>query len=112
MAKSKDFANNLNKAIENSGLSVPKLAIRLGLNHNNIYKWQKGAKPSDPEEYKIITKWITENLENVPRGIEQGETPKIEMDANILMQAVLNLSESNKILAINNQKLVDRLGPN
>lgn len=49
---------------------------------------------------------------NVPRGIEQAEPLKATLDTTMLMQAVLNLTESNKILAANNEKLVNRLGPN
>lgn len=46
-------------------LSAPDLGAKLGLNYNNIYKWEKGSTPSNPEEYAKIDRWLN-NLENVP----------------------------------------------
>lgn len=92
-------------------LSAEDLALKLGLKKENIYKWEKGSKPSDPEDYTKINAWLN-NLENVPRGIEQGSDLRDNLNQNTLMQAVLNLTESNKILASNNERLVSILESN
>lgn len=44
-------------------LSAEDLGIKLGLKRANIYKWERGAMPSDPEEYKILTNWLN-NVES------------------------------------------------
>ena len=46
-------------------LSAEALAMKLGVDKENLYKWEKGTKPSDPEDFIKISNW----LENVPRGI-------------------------------------------
>lgn len=45
------------------GLSVKALALKIGVEEDNLYKWEKGTKPSNPEDYLKVSKW----LENVPR---------------------------------------------
>lgn len=48
-------------------LSAEDLALKLGLKKENIYKWERGSTPSDPEEYKIIQDWLN-NLESIPKN--------------------------------------------
>jgi phage repressor protein C with HTH and peptisase S24 domain len=52
-------------------LSVPDIAAALGIPKDRIYKWEKGSKPSDIEDYRKIEHFIQTGLENVPR-----ETPE------------------------------------
>lgn len=93
-------------------MSAEDLARKLGLKKENIYKWEKGSKPQDPEEFEKIMNWLN-NLENIPRGIEQQQPIRTEqLDPLILAQAVLNLTESNKTLANNNDRLVTLLESN
>lgn len=56
-------------------LSVPKLGARLGIDPEKIYKWEKGTKPSDPDDYKKIEKFVLEgldNLETIPDMASEG----------------------------------------
>ncbi|MFT3679809.1 MAG: helix-turn-helix transcriptional regulator [Ferruginibacter sp.] len=45
-------------------LSVKAFAEKYGFKQDSVYKWQKGTKPSDPEEYKKLESI----LENNPKG--------------------------------------------
>lgn len=56
------------------GLSVVKLAHKLKLPADNIYKWEKGTRPSDPEDYKKIEKFVLEGLykiEDIPNFVNE-----------------------------------------
>lgn len=51
-------------------LSAEALAEKLGFKKANIYKWEKGSKPSDPEEFQKLMEWLDGKLENVPRDTQ------------------------------------------
>ena len=70
-------------------LSAEDLAIKLGLKKENIYKWEKGATPSDPKEYLKVQEWLN-NSENGPNNFKE-QSQKIIVDAN----AYIRLLESN-----------------
>jgi transcriptional regulator with XRE-family HTH domain len=57
----------IRKKRKQSGLSVEELADLLKVNKDNLYKWEKGIKPSRPEDYLAIENWLNKILENVPR---------------------------------------------
>lgn len=69
---------NLGQKIRNrrlqEGLSAQKLANKLGLKKENIYKWEGGSKPQDPEEFRIVENWLN-NVEAVPNGSKEDQTP-------------------------------------
>lgn len=49
--------------------SAERLAQHLSVNKDNIYKWEKGKKPQDPEDYIKIMDWLKvpeQQLEPVP----------------------------------------------
>lgn len=48
------------------GLSAKELADILGVKEANIYKWEKGHKPNNPEEYLLLQRWLNGKFENVP----------------------------------------------
>jgi len=62
-------------------LSAPQLGARLGIDPENIYKWEKGTKPSDPDDYKKIEKFVLEGLEylesmeDVPNKVAEDLAP-------------------------------------
>ncbi len=80
-------------------LSAEDLALKLDLKKDNIYKWERGSKPSDPEDYKKIMEW----LENVPRETESNPQPKDLVHA---------LKQNNEDLRTNNQFLQKMLETN
>lgn len=86
-------------------LSAEDLALKLGLKKENIYKWERGSKPSDPEEYKKVTDWLN-NLEYVPREIKQ------ESSVEILILSMRDLILNNTKLVDTNQELVLMLKSN
>jgi transcriptional regulator with XRE-family HTH domain len=49
-------------------ISAEDLAVKLGLKKENIYKWERGSKPSDPEDFHKINMWLQgiTRSENVP----------------------------------------------
>jgi transcriptional regulator with XRE-family HTH domain len=42
-------------------ISAEKLAKILGVTKENIYKWERGSKPSDPQVYNRITNWLNKS---------------------------------------------------
>jgi len=83
-------------------LSAEALAELLGVKKENIYKWERGTRPSDPDIYLKIETWLREGpeLSNVPHGkILRSEVP----------EALKELLESNRSLAETNRDLVSLL---
>lgn len=46
-------------------LSAKKLAALIQVDEGNIYKWEKGHKPHDPEDFLKIQAWLSEKTETV-----------------------------------------------
>lgn len=46
------------------GLSAKELGELIGVKDDNIYKWEKGTKPHDPEDFLKIETWLKD--ESVP----------------------------------------------
>lgn len=46
-------------------LSVAKFALMYGLSQDNLYKWEKGTKPSDPDDYKRLEKILENNPDSL-----------------------------------------------
>jgi predicted transcriptional regulator len=53
--------------------TAEKLADHLGVGRPNIYKWEEGVKPSDPEVYAKLKRWM--NRKEAPA---ESETMKVE----------------------------------
>jgi len=102
-------------------LSAQDLAIKLKLRKENIYKWERGSTPSNPEDYKKIMDWLN-NLENVPRNTMPGksgadlETGTVQEPEAIygkkqeLMEVLVQLMRTqNHILQRQEEDLVNRV---
>lgn len=90
-------------------LSALDLALRLKTNHQNIYKWEKGSKPSDPSEYLRLMDWLEndikgESVESITLQ-ERVDRYNTKADEKLSNLALLNLTESNKALAESNKDL-------
>lgn len=59
------------------GLSAEELAVILRVTEGKIYKWEKGHKPSDPQEYLRLMEWMGKELENVPPATEPTQNSNI-----------------------------------
>lgn len=69
------------------GLSVPKLAAKIAVREANLYKWEAGTKPSDPEDYRKISEYLEEKQEGFPRE-KQANDALISARIEILMNAM------------------------
>jgi transcriptional regulator with XRE-family HTH domain len=45
--------------------SASKLAKHLKVKAGNIYKWEQGIRPSDPEEFIKVQEWLNDSKESV-----------------------------------------------
>lgn len=84
-------------------LSVLKLGARLGIDPENIYKWEKGTKPSDPDDYKKIEKFVLgdlENMENIPNMVSEPQAPygNLSNCISIIESQQKLLTEQHKML--------------
>lgn len=110
-------------------MSVPDLAGILGIPKDRIYKWQKGSKPSDMEDYMKVNEW----LESVPRADKNGvsrqdtnpDMPYIHTNSTDrtgklglsvenqliveLKERITKLEQDNDYLRKNNEKLMSML---
>lgn len=87
-------------------LSAPQLAELLQVNLQNLYKWEKGTKPSDPEDYIKIENWLSGKLEIVPNHTNHEPVkPAVatvpgEINTQQLIEAIITLTR-------NNEKVID-----
>lgn len=49
------------------GMNARELADYLDVKVENLYKWEKGHKPTDPEDYIKLEKWLSGKSESVPK---------------------------------------------
>lgn len=74
IVKNMHIGEQIKKKRKELGLSAEKLAERLSIKAaTNIYKWENGSMPSDPEEYQRILAWL--------HGSENGVNSTITMRA-------------------------------
>lgn len=52
------------------GLSAERLSAILGVKKDNLYKWEKGHRPNDPDEYLRVEKWLI-SQEIIPHSLSQ-----------------------------------------
>jgi transcriptional regulator with XRE-family HTH domain len=57
----------IRKKRDELGLSARQLAEQLQVDKGNLYKWEKGHTPADPQDYIKITNWLGAGVESVPR---------------------------------------------
>jgi transcriptional regulator with XRE-family HTH domain len=57
----------IRKKRKSLGLSAKALSAALEIKVENLYKWENGTKPTDPEDYIKIENWLSGKLETVPR---------------------------------------------
>jgi transcriptional regulator with XRE-family HTH domain len=58
------------------GLTVIQLAENLGVSKDNLYKWEKGHLPSNPEDYNKLEKWLN-GIELFPREMKESNGKEI-----------------------------------
>lgn len=83
-------------------LSANDLAIKLGLKMENIYKWESGSIPSDPEEYAKVAAWLN-NSEYVPII---GDKKHVDVLQVVLGRIAALTETQNQILKQNQDEIV------
>lgn len=82
----------IRKKRKEMNLSVKDLAEALKVKPDNLYKWEKGTKPTDPEDYMKIENWLSGKLESVPH--ETNADSEKEPTPLQLMKIIITTNES------------------
>lgn len=97
-------------------MSVEQLADLLRVKPDNLYKWEKGTKPNNAEDYLKIENWLSGKMENVPEKPEsETKTPTMESlvrSIELNAQSRLEDIEVRKIEAKNMERLIALLEKN
>jgi predicted DNA-binding transcriptional regulator AlpA len=89
--------DRLIEAMKKRSVRFPALAKQTGIPKDRMYKWFNENTNPKLEDAVILEKWISGEVEKVPRETQVGVTEG----------TVLSLSESNRILAEANKTLAD-----
>ena len=93
-------------------ISAEYLAQMLNVTKENIYKWERGSKPSDPEVYNRLMKWLGESeigINQAQPATDPDLTAKyiklLERELEFLqsrIEGTLNRVDTNLVYAANN----------
>lgn len=72
--------DQLKQKRKSAGLSAEALAKLLSVKKDNIYKWEKGTRPTDPEDFLKVSNWVAGKIEIVPHGTERKPTEATLME--------------------------------
>jgi transcriptional regulator with XRE-family HTH domain len=78
-----DLKDQIRKKRKALRLSAEDLATLIGVNKENIYKWEKGTKPSNPEDYIKLMNWLKGTLENIPKNDQEMEPSPMQLLAGL-----------------------------
>lgn len=96
---------------DSQDLSAEKLALKLGVTKENIYKWERGSKPSDPDQLAALMKWLND-LENGTNKMADG-TAKHEAKPDLLatlMETMTQLMKTqNSLLEEQKKEVVSKI---
>ena len=60
-----EIGNRLKEFRKRKNIKMPAIAEATGISKENLYKWEKGTKPSDFELYNKLVKYL-DKMENAP----------------------------------------------
>ena len=85
------------------GLTAIELADLLQVSVANLYKWQKGARPTDTEDYIKIENWLNEKIENNSTSAKNAELDEDyeKLYISELKDKIRILQDHNSFLARN-----------
>jgi predicted transcriptional regulator len=98
----------IRKKRELFGLTAGQLADLLQVKRANLYKWEKGHKPTDPEDYLKLERWLNGELENVLKknGKEEKKKPEMPKDTPAFEDLLVQLmTKQNHLMEMQNQIL-------
>lgn len=82
------------------GISAKELAEKLNVRIENLYKWRKGKRPQDPEDYKKVERWLNGEIESVPLEKPSGPIPENKKPDRIeqLLEMMIGLTKTQNTL--------------
>lgn len=88
-------------------MSAEQLARKINVNVNNLYKWEKGHRPHDPEDYMKIENWLAGGKEsvttfqNVPTKSETPQNGEKSEILDIMRERIQDLKQDKEWLKKN-----------
>lgn len=95
-----DLGKKIKNKRKEDNLSAKDLAELLKVPMDRIYKWEKGARPSDPQDFILITKWLDGHLEGEPN-----KKIAIDYDKESMAKDLIQLKAIVKMLRSRHAKL-------
>ena len=71
-----DIATRLKEFRKKTKIRMPAIAIATGISKENLYKWEKGTKPSDFDKLQDLKKYLDE-MENAPAHLLEDARSKV-----------------------------------
>lgn len=116
-----DIANRLKEFRKRKKIKMPAIAAATGISKENLYKWEKGTKPSDFTLYNKLIDYLNE-MENAPdhvleeaalNGTDTDQPATTSLFTGISLsqdEAALPLADNNavpgSIISINNKPVL------
>jgi transcriptional regulator with XRE-family HTH domain len=86
-------------------IKMPAIAAATGISKENLYKWEKGTKPSDFDQYSKLVEYL-DNMENAPDQVLEDPklngTKKAKTSSSFLNGIFLSQDEESLLLFDNN----------
>jgi len=79
----------ITKVIQQTGLSIVEIAKANNLSKDNLYKWFRGTRPSNPEDYNTLINYLDNILDNKSSVLL--ESIQFNKEAKQILQKLLNL---------------------
>jgi phage repressor protein C with HTH and peptisase S24 domain len=103
-----DIATRLKEFRKKTKIKMPAIAAATGISKENLYKWEKGTKPSDFNLFKNLERYLDE-MENAPAHILEDAKLKGANQASSLSTALFTgifLSQDENALLLRDNNAV------
>lgn len=95
------------KEIKDKKLNVSEVARTAGIPVQRFHKWMQGEGKPKADDAEKLKKWAINNLEEVTSQIVMEPPTAYKSFENETMKSLLNLTESNRVLAESNKTLAE-----
>lgn len=99
----KSLTDRIKEEMKVRGIKIPALADQTGIPKDRIYAWYRDKSTPKAEDQEVLEKWIVKEISRKNGG--NVVTTEETENKDLTMQALVNLSESNRILAESNHSL-------
>jgi len=100
-----EIGKRLKEFRKRKGIKMPALAAATGISKENLYKWEKGTKPSDFDQLKVLIEYIEKMDSSSDQVIEEPKlinTKKGKAATPFLTGIFLSQDEESLLLYDNN----------